>query len=70
MVRDMGVGLWLIGLCIIVVVLFVWLTAVLVAGGERYGHPNRPQNHLPERGGGASGGVLLGDRGTTNVYGH
>lgn len=65
----MGVGLWVIALVAIVIVLVAWVVLVLAVGGRRYGSVQRPRNEPPHRGDGGGGGIILGDRGSTNIYG-
>ena len=65
----MGVGMWALALLGIVVVLFGWLALVLAAGSRRFSRPQPPRNRTPERGDGGGGGIILGDRGSTNIYG-
>ena len=65
----MGVGMWALALLGIVVVLFGWLVLVLAAGSRRYSRPHPPRSRTSERGDGAGGGVIIGDRGSTNIYG-
>ena len=65
----MGVGLWVIALFAIVVVLVGWVALVVAVGGRRFGAVRPPRNEPPHRGEGGGGGIIMGDRGSTNVYG-
>jgi hypothetical protein len=68
-VTDMGVGLWVVALLAIVIVLFGWVALVLAAGSRRFNKPRPPRNETPHRGDGGGGGIIMGDRGSTNIYG-
>lgn len=64
----MGIGLWPIALVGVVVVLLAWLVITVSVGNPKVGHP-RGHDHPHERGA-VHGGVVTGDRGQTNSYGH
>ena len=65
----MGVGMWAFALLGIVVVLFGWVALVMMAGSRRFNRPRPPHTRTAERGDGGGGGVIIGDRGSTNIYG-
>lgn len=64
-----GVGMWAIGLLAIVIVLFGWVALVLAADSRWFNRPQAPRRRTRERGDGGGGGVIVGDRGSTNIYG-